>query len=74
MCLADALKVLLKIMLSTETIISTTASQGKNDVAEASVIILDLDNSDNFLLVGKSWARLSPPSIKCIPIDELMII
>ena len=49
MCLADALKVLLKIMLSTETIISTTASQGKNDVAEASVIILDLDNSDNFL-------------------------
>ena len=54
MCLADALKVLLKIMFSTETIISTTAYQGKNDVAEASVIILIWITATTFSIVGKS--------------------
>ena len=48
MCLADALKVLLKNIPLMETIISTAASQSKNDVTEASVTILNKDDCRNF--------------------------
>lgn len=48
MCLAEMLKVLLKIMLLTETIISTAASQSKNYVTEVFVNILNRNNCGNF--------------------------
>ena len=49
MCLADALKVLLKNIPLMETIISTAASQSKNDITEVSVNILNRNNCSNFL-------------------------
>ena len=49
MRLADTLKVLLKIISLTETIISTAASQSKNDITEVSVNILNRNNCSNFL-------------------------
>ena len=55
MRLADTLKVLLKSNVLTKTVI---ASQGKNDVTEASVTILNRDDCSNFF---HCWQILKTP-------------
>lgn len=63
MSLADTLKVLLKIMSLTKTIISIVTSQGKDDITEISIAILSRNDCSN---VFHCWQVVSASIVSLI--------